>query len=121
MDNLPEGVTLVRIICASDITFLMNFSEHKKAWLIYLTIGNILSKTRNKASKHATILLALLPVPPKMLGVASRDSRQRQVNNEVLSELIEAIFTPLSTSKEDRIEIKCADGKVQQCFPHLAA
>ncbi|KAG0633437.1 hypothetical protein HOY80DRAFT_896527, partial [Tuber brumale] len=120
-DSVPEGATLVPIICSSDVTFLTNLSGDKKAWQIYLTIGNILSKTRNKSSKHASVLLALLPVPPKMLGVASRDSRQRLVNNEILCELIEAIFTPIGEVVEVRIEIECADGKVRQYFPRLAA
>jgi len=40
-----------------------------------MTIGNILLRTRNKVSKYATVLLALLPIPPKMLGVATSDSR----------------------------------------------
>ncbi|KAG0635441.1 hypothetical protein HOY80DRAFT_1011854 [Tuber brumale] len=115
------GATLVPIICSSDVTFVTNFSEDKKACPIYLTIGNILSKTRNKSSKHASVLLALLPIPPKILGVASRDSRQRLVNNKILYELIEAIFTPIGEVAEVGIEIECADSKVRQCFPHLAA
>ena len=72
---MPDEATLVPIICASDITFLTNFSGDKKASPIYITIGNILSSTQNKESKHATILLALLPVPLKMLGIAARDAR----------------------------------------------
>ncbi|KAG0640986.1 hypothetical protein HOY80DRAFT_859151, partial [Tuber brumale] len=120
-DSLPEGATLVPIICSSDVKFLTNISGDKKAWPIYLTIGNILSKTRNKSSKHAIVLLALLPVPSKMLGVASRDSRQRLVNNEILCELIEAIFIPIGEVAEVGIEIECADGKVRQYFPRLAA
>ncbi|KAG0632929.1 hypothetical protein HOY80DRAFT_854248, partial [Tuber brumale] len=119
-DSLPKGATLVPIICSSDVTFLTNFSGDKKAWPIYLTIGNILSKTRNKSSKHARVLLALLPVPPKMVGVASRDSRQQLVNNEILCELIETIFTPIGEVAEVGIEIECADGKVRQYFPCLA-
>ena len=61
-----------------------------------MTIGNILSSIQNKESKHATVLLALLPVPLKMLGVAARDAWQRQVNTEILGELMEAIFAPTS-------------------------
>ncbi|RPA93692.1 hypothetical protein L873DRAFT_1703815, partial [Choiromyces venosus 120613-1] len=41
--TLLEGTILILIICASDVTFLTNFSEGKKAWSIYITIGNILS------------------------------------------------------------------------------
>ncbi|KAG0641324.1 hypothetical protein HOY80DRAFT_883359, partial [Tuber brumale] len=120
-DSLLDGATLVPIICSSYVMFLTNYSGDKKVWPIYLTIGNILSKTRNKSSKHASALLALLPVPPKMLVVASRDSRQRLVTNEILCELIEAIFTPIGEVAEVGIEIECPDGKVRQCFPCLAA
>jgi hypothetical protein len=86
-----------------------------------MTIGNILSRTRNKASKHATVLLALLPVPPKMLGVAARDARQREVNNEILYDLMEAIFAPMAALGESGLEIECADGKVRLCFLRLSA
>ncbi|KAG0644342.1 hypothetical protein HOY80DRAFT_878688, partial [Tuber brumale] len=58
-DSLPEGATLVHIICSSDIKLLTNLGGDKKAWPIYPTIGNILSKTSNKSSKHASDLLAL--------------------------------------------------------------
>ena len=109
---MPDGAILVLIICASDVTFLKNFSGEKKAWPIYLTIGNILLSTRNKESKHATVLLALLPVPPKMLDIAPRDVRQRQVNNEIRCELMEAIFAPMVALGNSGIEVESANGKV---------
>ncbi|KAG0138782.1 hypothetical protein HOY82DRAFT_595293 [Tuber indicum] len=120
-DTLPDGATLVPIICGSDVTFLTNYSGDKKAWPIYMTIGNILSKTRNKASKHATVLLALLPVHPKMLGVMARDAHHREINNEILGDLMEAIFAPMVALRDSGIEVECADRKVRLCFPRLAA
>ena len=86
-----------------------------------MTIGNILSSTRNKESKHATVLLALLPVPLKMLGVAARNARQRKVNNEILCEVMEAIFVPMAALGNSGHEVECADGKVRLCFPLLAS
>ena len=118
---MADGVTLVPIICAWDVTFLTNFSGDKKGWPIYLTIGNILSSTRNKESKHATVLLALLPVTPKMLGVEPRDAQQRQVNNESLCELMEAILALIIGLGSSGIEVQCAYGKVRLCFPRLMA
>ncbi|KAG0643399.1 hypothetical protein HOY80DRAFT_867126, partial [Tuber brumale] len=106
--KIPEGATLVLIISSSDVIFLMNFSEDKNALLVYLTIGNLLSKTRNKLSAHLTALLALLPVRPKMLG-------------NILYQLIEAILAPLTPIVPVRTEVECADSMVQQCFPYLAA
>ena len=109
---MPEGATPVPIICASDVTFLTNFSGDKKVWPLYMTIGNIMSSTLNKESKHATVLGALLPILPKMLGVAATDARQRKVNNEVLCELIEAIFAPIASLGNSELEIECANRKV---------
>ena len=111
-DQFPDGATLVLIICTSNVTFLTNFSGDKKAWPISLTIGNILSRTWNKKSKHATILLVLLPIPPKMLGIAARDARPRQVNNVILCELVEAIFVPIVALGNSGLEVECANGKV---------
>ena len=119
--SIADGATLLPIICALDVTFLTNFLGDKKGWPIYLTIRNTLSSTRKKASKHATCLLALLPVTLKMLGVAPRDARQRQVNNEILCEQMEAIFAPMVALGNSGIEVERADGKVRLCFPRLVA
>ena len=72
---MSDGATLVPIIYASGIIFLMNFSEDKKAWPIYITIGKIVSSTWNKALKHAKVLFVLVPVPQKMLDIVVRDAR----------------------------------------------
>ena len=63
--------------------------------------------------------LTLLPVPPKMLGIAARDAQQRQVNNEILCELKEAIFALIVALGNSRLQVECADGKVRLCFPGL--
>jgi len=42
---LLDGVILVPIIPDLDETHLINFSEDKKLWPIYISIGNILSST----------------------------------------------------------------------------
>src|SRR5688500_14143695 len=112
---------LVPIICSSDVTHLTNFSGDKKAWPIYMSIGNILSRTRNKPSKHATILLSLLPVPAKMLEVTSIDSWQRETDNEVLRDNIDEIFFMKASANYKDEEIACEDQNVQHNLPPLVA
>ena len=56
-----------------------------------------------------------------MLGIAARDARQRQVNNEILCELMEAIFAPKVALGNSGLEVVCADGKVPLCSPGLVA
>ena len=67
---------VVLVILTSDETYLTNFSRDKKAWLLYLTIGNLLSTVRNKPSRLATVLLALLPVPLKIGDVIPLVAKQ---------------------------------------------
>jgi hypothetical protein len=47
-----------------------------------------------------------------MLGVATRDERQKQVNNEILCDLLEAIFAPILALENSGLEIDCTDGNV---------
>jgi len=63
---LPPGATVVPIIGMSDQTNLTNFSEDTKAWPVYITIGNLPSARPNSLGSMPVLLLALLPVPPKL-------------------------------------------------------
>jgi len=77
-----------------------------------MRIGNILSRTRNKPSKRVTVLLVHLPISPKMLGVVARDTRQRQVNKEILYDLQEAIFVPMVAQEVSGLAMEYAHGNV---------
>ena len=56
-----------------------------------------------------------------MLGVAARDTQQRQVNNGILPPLMEAIIGPITALWNTGSEVECADRKVRLCFSCLAA
>ncbi|KAF8241806.1 hypothetical protein K440DRAFT_517113, partial [Wilcoxina mikolae CBS 423.85] len=57
---LLVGDILVPMIFMSDGTHLTNFSGYKKAWPIYMTIGNLSSAVRMKHTMHSVLLVALL-------------------------------------------------------------
>ena len=106
-------------MCASDTTHLTNFSGDKKAWPIYLTIGNIKSAARNKPSAMALILLALLPVPPKLKD--SRSSSVSAENNVITHHVLATVLEGLVEPGENGIILDCADGQRRLCFPILCA
>jgi len=56
-DQLPAGVTIVPVTCASDKTHFTNFSGDQHAWPWYLMIGNIRKDIRRRPKKRAWILV----------------------------------------------------------------
>ena len=87
-----------------------------------MTIGNIKSATCGKPSQFATVLLALLPVPPKAVAGSGQEGAQfRQLKVEVHHEILDKILSLLREVYRDGVHIRCIDMKYRQCFPVLAA
>jgi len=69
----------------------------------------------------AVLLLALLPVPPKLSKSTKADQYQREVNADTVQDVLEFIFAPRQHAALDGVLIDCSDGKVRRCFPLLSA
>ena len=68
------------------------------------------------------LLLALLPVPPKLTGEsAPADEAQRQTNADALRAVFDLVLAPLQEVVQEGREMDCADGKTRLCFPILSA
>jgi len=104
-----------------DQTNLTNISGDKKAWPVYITIGNLPSARRNSPGSMAVLLLALLPIPPKFSKSSKAEQRRRKINADTLQDVFELIFAPLQDVAHAGIAIDCADSKVRQFFPILSA
>ncbi len=68
----------------------------------------------------AVLLLALLPVPPKLAKSSAADKLQRQINADTLQGVFKLIFEPLRDTTHQGVPIDCADGKIRRCFPILS-
>jgi len=99
---------LILVICASDTTHLTNFSGDKKAWPIYITIGNIKSAVRNKPSAMALILLALLPVPPKLKETSQKENPSAE-NNAMIYQVLQEVMRDLQKPGEEGLMLGCSD------------
>ena len=87
-----------------------------------MTIGSILSWSRNSPKKIAILLLALLAVPPKLSHESvSADEIQPKMKADVLQAVFDLILAPLQQIAKDGAMMDCADGKSHLCFPILSA
>jgi hypothetical protein len=111
---------VVPIICASDDTHLTNFSGDKKAWPIYLPIGNIKSSVWSKSTGHSLILLWLLPVPYKLGNNSLANSTLRRQSQMVLHRALGEIFQSIQEGCQEGELIACSDGYKHLCFPVLS-
>ncbi|KAF8547549.1 hypothetical protein OG21DRAFT_1371938, partial [Imleria badia] len=57
------GGTLCGVILSSDQTNITNVCGGRVVYPLLISLTNIRMKTRNKASSHAFLLLALMPIP----------------------------------------------------------
>ncbi|KAF9071298.1 hypothetical protein BDP27DRAFT_1219240 [Rhodocollybia butyracea] len=117
-DKLPDGATIAPIILASDETQLLNFSGDKKAWPVYLTIGNVAKAERRKPSSRAWVLLGYIPV--SKLECYSEE-KQSDAGCQLFHDCMRKILEPLITKGLNPTEMACADGFLRRLHAILAA
>ena len=69
---------------------------------------------RNSPTKKPILLLALLPVPPKLRHESVRAGEiQQQMNADALQAVFDLILAPLQEIAKDGAVMDCADGKTR--------
>jgi len=111
--QLPAGVTIVPVICASNKTHLTNFSGDQHAWPPYLTIGHIRKDIRRTPQKRTWIAVGLIPCPSK--GAKNIDEGWHSAVGTVLSQLMHLDIAGPG------LKWDCVDRFQRQCYPLLAA
>ena len=106
----------------SDATHLTNFSGDKKAWPVYMTVGNLSASARMAPAMHSVLLVALLPIPIKMRDIsASLYNAQKEHNRMVLQYVLRHFLSPLMDADKRVFYAKCADGHFRHCVASPAA
>lgn len=106
------------IILASDSTQLKLFGD-KKAYPVYMTIGNISKAVRRRPSARAWILVGYIPVPD--LSCIKNEEKQRETRWGIFHTCMAKLMEPLKAVAVEGVEMLCADGGVRRVHPILAA
>ncbi|KAJ4484458.1 hypothetical protein C8R41DRAFT_921708 [Lentinula lateritia] len=116
--KLPEDATVAPIILTSDETQLSTFSGDKKAWPVYLSIGNIEKAVRRKPSSRAWVLLGYIPISG--LDCYSED-RRSDAGCQLFHDCIKKMLQPLIDKGLTPTEMACSDGFIRSVYALLAA
>lgn len=116
---LGKGATLAPIIIASDKTQMTVLSGGKKAWPVYLSIGNISKEMRRRPSQHAMILIGYIPITDATCVTGELPRREK--GWEIFHACMEKILEPLKKASLEGVEMVCADGGVRRVHPILAS
>ncbi|KAK7433564.1 hypothetical protein VKT23_020718 [Stygiomarasmius scandens] len=118
-EKLPKDYgTVAPGIIASDQTQLSTFSGDKKAWPVYLSIGNIEKGVRRKPSSRAFLLLGYIPTSKLECFLEKECS---QMGHQLFHDCMKIILEPLERAGREGAKTICADGYERLVFPLLAA
>ncbi|CCA74944.1 related to Zn-finger domain-containing protein-Laccaria bicolor [Serendipita indica DSM 11827] len=112
-----KDATILAWMLASDKTHLTWFSGDKKAWPLYLSLGNIKSKARNSLLKHAWIPIGYLPVVDWRDPKDIRGALSQRLFHQCIKIIIGSTHKPNNAGQM----FVDAEGKERLCFLRFAA
>lgn len=112
-----EGGTLLPVILASDQAELTDFGGDKKAWPVYMTLGNISPEIRMLPSYSCWVIVGMLPIPPKKVKKKNETVNQAKLERarevqSVLDAMLEEFKTFDMTGAGKMMD--CADGEMRR-------
>lgn len=117
-NELPPGATLLGTILSSDKTNISAMTGGRVAHPLLISLANISMEFRNKASNHAFLLLALIPVP-KFLH--PKQKTRGVLEARLFHQCLEFILKPLTIAAQVGAMMADPVGNVRWCFPTPAA
>ncbi|KIJ11303.1 hypothetical protein PAXINDRAFT_15770 [Paxillus involutus ATCC 200175] len=116
--KLPEGTTLCGVVLSSDKMHITNMCGGKVTHPLLISLANIRMAVRNKASLHAFLLGALMPIAeflhPKQRMCSVLDAR-------LFHQCLDIVIEPLKIAACIGHMMSDPAGNLQHCFTPLTA
>ncbi|CAA7259005.1 unnamed protein product [Cyclocybe aegerita] len=117
-EMLPPDGTLLGTILSSDKTNISIMTGGRVAHPLLISLANLSMEFRNKASNHAFLLLALIPIPKYL----HRNQKIRGIlENRLYHECLDIITEPLKIAAQIGVMLSDPLGFQRWCFTPLAA
>ncbi|KAG2113016.1 uncharacterized protein F5147DRAFT_744309 [Suillus discolor] len=116
-NNLPEGATMVPIILASDKTPVTRMSGGLEMHPVFLTIANIQSEVRMKATAHAWRCVAFIPIPKFDVHA----DFQTLLHARLFHKCMDMIFAKCKVAARVGEYMSDSMGYIRHCFTPLVA
>lgn len=116
--KLPKGASLLGTILSSDKTNITTMTGGRVAHPLLISSANISMDFRSKASNHAFLLLALLPIPHY---IQQKPQISSLLENRLFHECLDIVLEPLKCAAKLGIMLSDPAGYQRWCFSPLAA
>jgi hypothetical protein len=116
--ELPANSTLLGVILSSDKTNITNMTGGRVAHPLLISLANIKMSVRNKASSHAFLLTALLPITEFLHPVKRM---QGVLEARLIHQCLDIILEPLKQAARIGRMMSDPAGNLRYCFTPLAS
>ena len=117
-ETLPPGATMLGVVLSSDKTNISVMSGNHMAHPLLISLANIDARIRSKASLHAYLLLALLPIAK----FTHKNSRVRGLlQDRLVHQALNIVLSPLKVAAQVGIMMSDPVGNLRYCYTPLAS
>ncbi|KAJ7247831.1 hypothetical protein C8J57DRAFT_1522828 [Mycena rebaudengoi] len=114
---IPSGATLLGVIASSDKTNISVMNGDRVAHPLLISLANIKMNFLMKASNHAFMMTALLPVPKFLCHKNIRGLMEKRLMHHCL----DIVYEPLKAAAAHGCQLSDSEGRLLNCFTPLAA
>ncbi|KAG8836053.1 hypothetical protein FRB91_000169 [Serendipita sp. 411] len=116
-EMLPNGATVVPVILGSDKTHLTQFTGDKKAWPLYMSLGNISSKARRGTAMNTWAVIAYIPI------ITWNDEKEVHgtLTSRLFHQCVEIVLTSLVEAGKNGVDISDSAGNIRKSYPFVAS